>query len=72
MGNIAPLRKNIGSIMKFMTTVNPCIECIYAAATIPIEVSEIATKSIRGIRTMTVHIPISTPMMGAKTSIRQP
>jgi len=48
MGNIAPLKKNIGIITKLEITPKPSKEVILAAITIPRLVQTKATKNIKG------------------------
>src|SRR3989338_9083532 len=72
MGNIAPERKNIGSVRKFMMTVKPCIDRMRAAAAIPIAVSENEMYSSSGSSTSTAPHDRLMWRNGAKASIRHP
>src|SRR3970282_1360696 len=71
-GNMAPLRKNMGGVKKFMIRVKPCMDRILAAAAIPIAVREKEMYSSRGRRVRIGDTVSFTPMMGAKTSMRHP
>src|SRR5574341_4775 len=70
-GNMAPERKNIGSVRKFMITVNPCIDRMREAAAMPMAVSENEIYSRSGSSAAAAAQEKWISRNGAKSNIRQ-
>jgi hypothetical protein len=72
MGNIAPLKKNIGIITKLEITPKPSKEVILAAITIPRLVQTKATKNIKGSSKRTWFRGIFILINGANAKTKSP
>jgi len=72
MGNIAPLKKNIGIITKLEITPKPSKEVMRAAITIPILVQTKAMRNINGKSRMRLSKGMWILINGAKAKTKRP